>query len=410
MFPRIRTIHDVLPYIKDDPAFRVVEKPTGHTFINYNHMGLDVFPDFPSDEAWERAKNDAWENHCLYQDMECAQIRRECRGIAFDTTTGKIVSRPFHKFFNLGERSEVDPENLNWSARHVIMEKLDGSMIRPLPVNGGFRWGTKMGVTDVALLAEEYVVRHENYTELARACQKSGRTPIFEYTSPHNRIVVDYPGECLTLLAVRDNVLGTYFSYENLETVAAGYKVPLVRVYDSKDSTAYLDSVRTSTDHDEGVVVWWKDAAVKVKTEEYVRLHKVKDGLSSERRVAQLILDETLDDLLALLDKEERARYEEYTTSFYNALNSMAADVKLWYALVRSKHGTKKDFALASYAKAYERMRPLVFALWDGRDLNEVTLRVISSAVSNETKWQEMKKTWGFDTSWDSMGVTNVDD
>ena len=31
-------------------------------------------------------------------------IRRECRGMIFDGDTGIIISRPYHKFFNAGEK------------------------------------------------------------------------------------------------------------------------------------------------------------------------------------------------------------------------------------------------------------------------------------------------------------------
>ena len=81
-FPTIMTIEDVLPHI--DNYFRVVKKNDGYTYINYSMMTPAVFPPVEGTDE-ERLK---------------ASIRRECRGITFDTKTGQIVSRPFHKFFN----------------------------------------------------------------------------------------------------------------------------------------------------------------------------------------------------------------------------------------------------------------------------------------------------------------------
>lgn len=67
-----------------------------------------------------------------------------------------------------------------------------------------------MGITDVASLAEEFVADKPNYVEFANECIGMKYTPIFEYTSPNNRIVVKYDEERLTLTAVRHNRTGRY--------------------------------------------------------------------------------------------------------------------------------------------------------------------------------------------------------
>ena len=86
-FPTITNFKDVEPYIDDN--FSVKDKE-GVTYINYHSMMPAVFPPVPDDK-----------NH---PDYTAAVMRREFRGIAFDTATGAILSRPFHKFFNAGDR------------------------------------------------------------------------------------------------------------------------------------------------------------------------------------------------------------------------------------------------------------------------------------------------------------------
>lgn len=132
MFPKIRHIDDVLPYIKDIDEFAVIEKD-GYTVIDYLFMGGETFKG---------------ETNSLSMN-----IRKECRGIAFDTN-GNIISRPLEKFFNVGEKEETMPENLDWSGDNLVMDKLDGSMLRPLYLEDGFRMGTRKGITDVSILAE----------------------------------------------------------------------------------------------------------------------------------------------------------------------------------------------------------------------------------------------------------------
>src|SRR5574343_2058061 len=77
-------------------------------------------------------------------------ILRECRGLIMCKNTGLPLARRFQKFFNVNEKPETQIGAIDWSKPHVILEKLDGSMITPCMSGGRLRWGTKMGATDVA--------------------------------------------------------------------------------------------------------------------------------------------------------------------------------------------------------------------------------------------------------------------
>lgn len=46
-------------------------------------------------------------------------VARECRGLKFDRD-GKLIARPFHKFFNLGEKRP--PQEEPWDQAHVGRE------------------------------------------------------------------------------------------------------------------------------------------------------------------------------------------------------------------------------------------------------------------------------------------------
>ena len=124
-FPLIRNISDVLPAIAGRDEFVVAEKE-GYTVINYNVMFADTFPDVDSGRTTISGER--------IQNFDAA-IRRECRGIIFDTATGEILRRPFHKFFNVNERDETQDHRVDLSRPHAILEKLDGSMIAPFIVN-----------------------------------------------------------------------------------------------------------------------------------------------------------------------------------------------------------------------------------------------------------------------------------
>ena len=93
----------------------VVKDCGSYSIVNYTVAFADTFPEIVCD-------HDA--------------ILRELRGAVFDNTTGECISRRYHKFFNVGEREETLPENLDFSKPHVVLEKLDGSMVAPFIVPG----------------------------------------------------------------------------------------------------------------------------------------------------------------------------------------------------------------------------------------------------------------------------------
>ena len=207
-FPHIDHLDQVRPVIQDVEGFILAEKDWGWV-ANYVQMGPHVFPEVQT---------------------EADAIRRECRGLIFDKN-GKLISRPLHKFFNIGERDETQPENVNLSQPHVIHEKLDGSMVRPIPFEGAFRLGTKMGMTDVSMQSEVWLVDHPNYREYIQRCLRHNVTPIFEWCSRKQRIVIDYPEDRLVLIAVRHNQTGEYRPYHLLQADAAQNNLDLVKTY-----------------------------------------------------------------------------------------------------------------------------------------------------------------------------------
>jgi RNA ligase len=185
-FPIIRNIQDVLPAIEGRDEFAVVDK-NGYTVINYHVMMLDSF--------------------------DCS-IRRECRGIIFDSNTGEILRRPLHKFFNVNEREETLLKNLDFTGQHWVDTKLDGSMIAVFKHCNELIYGTKMVAEDFDVLVKQFV--RESSVDYQSFCEQvidAGYTPIFEFMHPLKRIVIDYGKPALTLLAVRNMITGEFANF-----------------------------------------------------------------------------------------------------------------------------------------------------------------------------------------------------
>jgi RNA ligase len=383
-FPHIISISDVLPAIEGRDEFVVAEKE-GYTVINYNVMMADTF--------------------------DCP-IRRECRGIIFDTATGDIIRRPFHKFFNVNEREETQDHVVDLSRDHYILEKLDGSMIAPFFVTtdefveklgGGYYkkkliWGTKMGATDVAKPVEEFVARNPEYITFADECIDNGWTPIFEWCSRKQRIVLDYFHDQLVLTGLRNMKTGAYALHANLEEIGKAYSIPVVNEFATNtDMKAFLEYVRDLEDV-EGFVVRFSDGhMLKLKCQWYLQIHKAKEAILQDRNIVELILDEKLDDIKAHLPAEDRDRLTQFESQFNIAVSDAVYYLANDLSWIRENDIDRKTFAL-EYAKRYDPyMRATIFKCWDETDDHKIidaVKNVIRNNLTRTSKYEALRDTW----------------
>ena len=387
-FPIINNISDVLPAIEGRDEFVVAVKE-GYTVINYNVMMADTFPDV-LDSSDLRANHDHYEIENLH-----ARIRRECRGIIFDTATGEILRRPFHKFFNVNEREETQDHVVDLSQEHRILEKLDGSMIAPFIVDDGILqmiWGTKMGATDVAKPVEKFVEEHSNYRQFAKFTIGRGYTPIFEWCSRKQRIVLDYREDQLILTGIRDMTTGRYMSHDLMEAHAESYRIPVVRTWDiglhmdNKTMSSFVNYVRDLEDV-EGFVVRFSDGhMLKLKCDWYVQIHKAKEKILQDRNIVELILDEKLDDVKAHLPQEDRDRLSQFESQFNLAVADVVYHLANDLSWIREDVIDRKTFAL-EHAERYDQyMRALIFKNFEELDHAKYWADVRNTIRNNLTK------------------------
>ena len=396
-FPLIRNISDVLPAITGRDEFVVAEKE-GYTVINYNVMMADTFPDVYSDTGVVGCifKNGQWYN-------EAAAIRRECRGIIFDSKTGDIIRRPFHKFFNVNEREETQDHAVDLSRPHAILEKLDGSMIAPFWVGGDvgkFIWGTKMGATDVAAPVEAFVEANPNYRMFMKQMLNRGMTPIFEWCSRKQRIVLDYKEDQLILTAVRNMITGEYMSRSDMEREAANAHIPVVRAFEPQtDMKAFLEYVRDLEDL-EGFVVRFDDGhMLKLKCHWYLQIHKAKEAILQDRNIVELILEEHLDDVKAHLPAEDRDRLTQFENDINKAINITVSDIRIQLDSLIRNGVDRKTFATGRAQEIDGYIRPIIFRLFGRTDVSKEEIRglvcnTLRNNLGRTTKYEAIRDAW----------------
>ena len=380
-FPVIATIDDVLLAVRGRDEFVVAEREWG-TVIDYQITLPDSFtgPD--------------------------AALRAECRGIKF-RQDGTLLARPYHKFHNFGE-PQMQVADLAAAGRFhehfIILDKLDGSMIHPIvDWTDTLRFCTRMGVTDVATNAYEYAARFSRimagkqpwYLDFCYDLSTSGLTPMFEWCSRKNRIVLDYPDDQLILTAIRKNDTGEYLTWRKMRVLADPYNIPMVGHWDGEwdDIHAFLDMVH-DIEESEGYVLRWDDGTMgKSKGQWYLQIHKAKDHISHEKRVIGLILNDNLDDVMPFLLPMDYDRVVAYRDDFWDKVAQAALTLESVVDIAKTlpremglfdedrqpegAREAKKMFAttvIPGYKGALSDWKGMLFAVWDGADPRKVVM------------------------------------
>ena len=365
-FPVIRRISDVLPHIEGRDEFVVAERE-GYTVINYVVAMADTFNMSDSDDL-------------------TGAIRRECRGLIFDRD-GNLMSRPFHKFFNVNEREETQTHVVDMSQPHVIMEKMDGSMIRPILVDGYLRLATKMGVTDVAMQAETWLAaRDPSMKEWLRQCVHDSVTPIFEWVSPFNQIVLAYEEADLVYLGTRDNATGAYV----MDTSCPFNRV---RTYGSVEGTMgdYVARQRESEGREGDIIRFADGHMLKVKNDWYVRIHKTMERIMFDRNIVDLIVNEEVDDVMPMLPVVQSNRVRNFEIRFWNAFKVKEDRLLAERDIARQLYeDDRKRIALEFIPTLEDKAdAPFIFRMLDGHNIRDLMLDHVRKSISTNTRWDQ---------------------
>ena len=209
IFPDITDIHQIQAAIANKDEFFISDKGS-YLVSNYSVSYSTTFPEIVDNNT---------------------AILRECRGIIFNKKTGKIIRRPWYKFFNIGEKNETNIKNLDFTQPHIVLEKLDGSMIAPFEVDGKIIYGSKMGETFLTPHIKEFVKKNPSYHFFTQDCISKNNTPIFEFCSNKARIVISHPVDRLVLTGIRNNINGNITDYNTMVELAKLYNIEVVNAY-----------------------------------------------------------------------------------------------------------------------------------------------------------------------------------
>ena len=325
-------------------VFRKVDPSTGYTLYSYSKTA-----------PWTPG---AFDNPFV----------RAARGLIVDID-GNVVARPWPKFFNYGQEGcdQIDPD-----LPVEVTDKADGSLgILYLEPDGTPRIATRGSFdSEQAKLATKWI--QEMSSDLDTEFAKHW-TFLFEIIYPENRIVVDYGGfEGLVLLGAVYIPSGTCIGPESAQEVL-GWFGRTAEVFAYKTLKEALEA--PPRDNAEGLVVRQGNKMLKIKQEDYIRLHKIVTGLN-KKTVWQAMVDDTFPELLDALPDEFHGWALEQTWDLDLDVGSRLEDVEYAYEdilEVLDTPVTRGQFA--QHATQRGKLAPYLFAMYDNKDVEKMILK-----------------------------------
>jgi T4 RnlA family RNA ligase len=287
-----------------------------------------------------------------------------CRGTTFDITDitkVRLVSLPLRKFFNLNECPDTMYNAIKHKKIAWIAEKLDGSLISNahFEVDGKIYTTTKTKQTfhsSQALSAQRLsYYNHDSFFD-------------YEYISPDNRIVIPYEKEELRPLESRslddNDYKDIYEVYKDIiieqlpelksclrTTNLCEHKMPQKMSMSSEYYNKTLEDFDviqkyiTGNTSSEGVVITFQDGQkVKVKTDWYSALHRLRDSINNKKYLLEVILTDGFDDIISKVDDVYKDELHNLFFKIQRYITEKEYNIDRFHIL--NYRLTRKDYAI----------------------------------------------------------------
>lgn len=316
------------------------------------------------DEHYISVQKHETENLFIYNYTPKAQYDKlwneetmSCRGLIVDDNFN-IIARPFKKFFNFEEIEGKIP-----NSDFKVYEKYDGSL-------GILYWikETPFIATRGSFISEQAKKGTDILRKIDTSKLNKKYTYLFEIIYPENRIVVDYgKEEKLVLLAIIDTQTGVELPLES-------DIFEIAKLYDGFNLEV-INKIRKENKTNEGFVLRWNNGyRLKMKNEEYVRLHRLVTQVTARSIWDLLKNNKSVDELLDRVPDE----FYKWVKMVVKRLEKQYQEIYNESFLVYKKSKdfpTRKEQALFITKKS--KYSKVVFSLLDNKPVSELIWKIL---------------------------------
>ncbi len=301
--------------------------------------------------------HDLW----IYKYKDCCTFEKywnpftlNARGLVLDSNH-KVISKPFIKFFNLGE---LGPEYKLPSGLPHVSEKVDGSCICVFLYKDEWIFTTNGSFdSEQAKWAKE--IHNKKY---GRFGLNHCYTWIFEIIHPLDRKVVNYnEREDLVLLGAINNQTGEEVP------ILSELDYPQPKSFSGMDLKQLQEYKQSNF---EGFVATYPNGfKVKIKLAEYIRLNRIISGLSTTRIWELLKNDQEFEEYIISLPEEHYDWAIKVKEDLLKEYNEIELKCKGIYAQLQ---GIKDRKSYAAAAKGHCDIAPILFKMLDQKKYDDI--------------------------------------
>lgn len=284
---------------------------------------------------------------------------KESRTLVIDIINDDIVICGFKKFCNIGENDDDTLVNLverikKNNGEYEVSEKKDGSLFcASLPSGASAPVFCTSSCIDESIswrLADAVEMFYNNKGYLDMLYNNPGLTFIFEYISVKDPHIVVYSKdqEGLYFIGLRNNFTGFEYSYKVVLAMAHTYGVLTTNLFIKSIEEVMSDTKKYKHDELEGYVVKVDQYRCKIKTEDYILMHKLAASKFSQNVTIQMFADGRFDDFYASVppDMKDRVDWVVEIINEYISLTTSFVDKYANKCLESNKDRSRKDLML----------------------------------------------------------------
>jgi hypothetical protein len=186
------------------------------------------------------------------------------------------------------------------------------------------------------------------------------------------------------------------------------FSIPVVdRLVFDGNGQELVDYTRALKGFEGFVLVFNSGHRAKIKAEEYVRIHRVKDKIRTDRHVLALLLENELDDVYPVLMEADFDRVKKYEADFHTALEAKLAflGVEIYTALIKAGEDKKKlAVEILPASKLAKNEWSMAFKLADrgSATLNDLVMKYVRSKLGSTVKYNELAVWLGINKDMES--------
>ena len=174
--------------------------------------------------------------------------------------------------------------------------------------------------------------------------------------------------------------------------------IPVVDVIEPFKDVQSLMQYTKTLKNAEGFIIAFEDGhKLKIKADEYVRIHKTLDRIRFDRNIVALIINENIDDVVGMLPEEEAKKVHAFEERFWNAFKQKEDYILGLRDIANQLYDNDRKQIAVSFVPTLDHKADagFIFKLLDGHGIRVLMMAYIEKNISTNTKWDVCAKWMG---------------